>query len=303
MQGDRLSYPGKLLLFGEHVVVQGAQALAVPLPELSGTWDFLSNGAAGGNSGLYEWADYLETTQSTGNLGCRLDLDTFRKDLGKGLIFRSNIPQGYGAGSSGALSAALYERYATAPLPGTEESVYSELKTILGKIESFFHGSSSGADPLVSYVNQPLLFDHGGVVRQIKLKGAGGHFFLLDTGKSRQTGPLVRTFQQWCTNDPFLSNVLAELVPATEDAIQCLIAGDLVQLYEEFHRISYFQYRYMREFILPSWQEIWLEALSEETHALKLCGAGGGGFVLGLSRDTGLTHTRYSRLRPLFLSI
>jgi galactokinase/mevalonate kinase-like predicted kinase len=59
----------------------------------------------------------------------------------------------------------------------------------------------------------------------------------------------------------------------------------------------------MREFILPSWQEIWLEALSEETHALKLCGAGGGGFVLGLSRDTGLTHTRYSRLRPLFLSI
>lgn len=301
MQGIRRSYPGKLLLFGEHVVVQGAQALAVPLPELNGAWDF---SAAEQNTGLNEWADYLESICDAGNLVCSLDVDRFRKDIGNGLVFRSNIPLGYGAGSSGALSAALYERYAATPLPSSEESVYPELKAILGKIESFFHGSSSGADPLVSYVDKPLLFDHGGVVRQVKLKGADGHFFLLDTGKSRQTGPLVRMFQEWCTNDFFRSNVLAELIPATEDAIQCLIAGDLGQLYEEFHRISYFQYRYMQEFILPSlWREIWLEALSDEAHALKLCGAGGGGFVLGFSRDIAKTRTRYSRLNPLFLSI
>lgn len=304
MQENRSAFPGKLLLFGEHVVVQGAQALAVPLPELHAAWEFSADAAAEGNAAFYEWADYLETVQEAGNLGSRLDLDRFRKDIGNGLVFRSNIPKGYGVGSSGALCAALYARYASAPLPATEESAYPELKFILGKIESFFHGSSSGADPLVSYVDRPLLFDHGGIVRQVKLKGAGAHFFLLDTGKPRQTGPLVRAFQQWCANEFFHSSVLAELVPATENAIQCLISGDLVQLVEEFRRISYFQYRYMQEFIQPSsWQEIWLDALSDEVHALKLCGAGGGGFVLGLSRDVGVTRTRYAGRMPLFLSI
>ena len=97
--------------------------------------------------------------------------------------------------------------------------------------------------------------------------------------------------------------MLAELVPATEDAIQCVISGDLDELYEAFHAISYFQYRFMQEFILPSWREIWLEALSEEEHVLKLCGAGGGGFVLGISRDIEVTQQRYSRLKPMFLPI
>jgi len=301
MEERGISFPGKLLLFGEHVVVQGAQALAVPFADFHGCWDFSGQTAAEGTSLLMQWADYLEEKQISGLLGCRLDLDKFRKDLQGGMRFDSNIPRGYGAGSSGALCAALYARYAYAPLPGEEEAAYPELKSIFTIIEGFFHGKSSGADPLVSYVRQPLLFDHGGASRPGSLKGAGGHLFLLDTGEARQTAPLVHTFQYWWSSTSFLSNVLAELVPATEDAIQCLISGDLVGLFEEFHRISFFQYRFMQEFILPSWREIWLEALSEEEHALKLCGAGGGGFVLGLSRDISVTKERYSRLKPLFL--
>lgn len=297
------SYSGKVLLFGEHVVVQGAQALAVPLPDFQGCWEFSVQPNSAAASVLIEWADYLEEKQNSGSLGCQLDLNRFRGDLDAGMYFDSNIPQGYGAGSSGALCAALYARYANSPLPREDEATYSQLKSILGVIESFFHGKSSGADPLVSYVNRPLLFDHGGSIRQVTMKGAGGHLFLLDTGKARQTGPLVNIFQDWCRSESFLSNVLAELVPATEDAIQCLISGDIGELYEAFHSISYFQYRFMQEFILPPWREIWLEALSEEEHVLKLCGAGGGGFVLGLSRDIEVTKQRYSRLKPMFLPI
>ncbi len=303
MQERSISHPGKLLLFGEHVVVQGAQALAVPLPDFHGCWDFSGQPALEVTSMLMQWADYLEEKQNSGALSCQLDLDRFRGDLYAGMRFDSNIPQGYGAGSSGALCAALYARYANTPLSREEEATYPELKSILGMIEGFFHGKSSGADPLVSYVNRPLLFDHEGIIRQVTMKGAGGHLFLLDTGKARQTGPLVNTFQDWCGSEPFLSNVLAELIPATEDAIQCLISGDFDEMYEAFHSISYFQYRFMQEFILPSWREIWLEALSEEEHVLKLCGAGGGGFVLGLSRDIAVTQQRYSRLKPLFLSL
>ena len=59
----------------------------------------------------------------------------------------------------------------------------------------------------------------------------------------------------------------------------------------------------MQEFIPSAWREIWLEAMSEEEHILKLCGAGGGGFVLGLSREIEVTQDRYSRLHPRFLDL
>ena len=40
------------------------------------------------------------------------DIDVLQKDVNAGMYFDSSIPQGYGVGSSGALVAALYDKYA-----------------------------------------------------------------------------------------------------------------------------------------------------------------------------------------------
>ena len=40
------------------------------------------------------------------------DLKTFEADLESGMYFDSSIPQGYGVGSSGALVASIYDKYA-----------------------------------------------------------------------------------------------------------------------------------------------------------------------------------------------
>jgi mevalonate kinase len=40
------------------------------------------------------------------------DIDTLENDVNVGMYFDSSIPQGYGVGSSGALVAAIYDKYA-----------------------------------------------------------------------------------------------------------------------------------------------------------------------------------------------
>jgi len=64
-------------------------------------------------------------------------------------------------------------------------------------MESHFHGSSSGVDPLISYLNSPLLIKNKNDVELISIpkfkKGSGG-IFLLNTKRSRKTEPLVNLF-------------------------------------------------------------------------------------------------------------
>jgi len=76
------------------------------------------------------------------------------------LYFDSSIPQGYGVGSSGALVAAIYDTYAIDKIEATETLTRDKLlrlKEIFSLMESFFHGKSSGLDPLNSYLSIPIL--------------------------------------------------------------------------------------------------------------------------------------------------
>lgn len=239
----------------------------------------------------------------SGSLPCRLDTGRFRSDLDQGLFFDSSIPPGYGAGSSGALCAALYDQYALAPISREDSGRYAELKRLFGSMESFFHGASSGADPLVSYLNRPLLFDRDGALQATTLPKPPESYtlFLLDTGKPRKTGPLVQVFKNWCADTNYLARILAELIPSTEDAIHFFLTGQWDALFEEWHILSGFQLRYMGKMILPGWEAFWLEGLAGNLFKLKLCGAGGGGFVLGISRDWGQTQARFADYLPIAL--
>jgi mevalonate kinase len=285
-----MEYRGKILLFGEHIVVQGAQALAQPLLAFRGRWAF-SLATALPTYSLQDWLPYLYDLQSTAALGVRLDLVRFERDLREGLWFDSNIPLGYGAGSSGALCAALYDTYALNPPDKTDSRLFPAIKADLGKIESYFHGASSGADPLVSYLDQPLLFDGGQAIRPVSLPMPDPRYtlFLLDTGHARKTGPLVQQFQAKMREPHFRDRVVAELIPATEEAIQCYIQGSWEALFEVWTLISHFQYRFMSEWILPGWQRAWLDSLAGPQQRLKICGAGGGGFILGITCDWSFT--------------
>lgn len=278
-------YSGKLLLLGEHIVLKGAQALAMPLPLYNGYWKFATNPDEITHS-LVGFEQYLLNLQEERKLVVDLDLITFKEEIDRGLYFNSNIPTGYGLGSSGALCAAIFDRYR---VNKTKEWSLIELKEIFAQLENFFHGSSSGTDPLITYVNSPILITPKVGVEKVELPEvkAKGMFtiFLLDTGISRKTESLVSTFLASCEEEDYLKHCERELLPFTNDAIAAFLQAKWTIFYTLMHEISYFQFKYLPAFIPMNFRLAWLNGLSGELYKLKLCGAGGGGFILGVTYD------------------
>ena len=102
----------KILLFGEYGIIKDAKGLSIPYNFYKGALkisDTKNDEAQTSNQKLSEFADYLEHINRT---LVTFNTKQLREDLAKGLYFDSSIPQGYGIGSSGALVAAIYDRYA-----------------------------------------------------------------------------------------------------------------------------------------------------------------------------------------------
>src|SRR5690606_34737948 len=129
----------------------------------------------------------------------RFDLEALNEDLSQGMYFDSSIPQGYGIGSSGALVAAIYDKYGLEKITVLENLTREKLlklKAIFGRMESFFHGKSSGLDPLNSYLSLPILINSQDNIESTSipsqsLNGKAADF-LLDSGSIGETAPMVQ---------------------------------------------------------------------------------------------------------------
>ncbi|MEM1319084.1 MAG: mevalonate kinase [Bacteroidota bacterium] len=292
---EAIRYPGKLLLFGEYIIIKGGSALAMPLDLYSGQWRWAAPETSREElqQQLPLWAAQLMQWQRTGDLLAPLDLQRFNEELEQGLYFQSSIPRGYGTGSSGALCAALLGRFGQ-----KHEKQLAVLKQQLAQLEGFFHGSSSGIDPLVCYTQQPLLLVPSGDLQPCRLPEAlpAATLFLIDTGIARQTEPLVQHFLQCCQDPTFEQHGVAPLILLNEQAIAAFLAGDTTALLETITGISRLQLQYFGPMILEEFRGIWERGLEEgSTYSLKLCGAGGGGFILGLSTDWDATQRELSQ--------
>lgn len=281
-------YYAKLLLFGEYTIIRGAQALAMPLQQYSGSWRFAKDDEPVPHN-LEEYVQYLMRLKDKGELLTDMDLRRFEREVNKGLYFESDIPVGYGVGSSGAVCAAAYRRFAINPFAEDDEAHYVRLKQQLAQLEGYFHGASSGTDPLICYLGHTVLLLPSGQARLVnppgRKPGDQWHFFLLDTGISRKTGPLVEQFLMQCEQDGFLAALQQELVPATENAIRFYLSGQWEALFPEVQRISAFQYQHFQDMIPVAFRSTWEKGLQTRAFSLKLCGAGGGGFLLGYCAD------------------
>lgn len=276
----------KILLFGEHIVLQGAEALAMPWTAFSGQW---ARAADASQRELPLFANYLQQLQQQQKLMSPLDIVAFQKDLRKGIYFKSDIPTGYGAGSSGALCAALYKRYQTAAAPED----LSLLQRQFAQLESFFHGSSSGTDPLICYLEQAIHIVPGQGIRAFDWDWKDYpnlHFFVIDTGIQRQTAPWVAAFKAKAEDKLFKAQMKDILIPASNQAIQALLQGRNKVLFRAFSQISALHYLNLKDFIPPAFHQLWKTGLSNDQYMLKLCGAGGGGFILGISREIEILH-------------
>ncbi len=152
----------KILLFGEYGIIKDSKGLSIPYNFYNGalkTDGNPSEAAVKSNASLKRFVAYLETISTE---LVTFDVETLKADVEAGMYFDSSIPQGYGVGSSGALVAAIYYNYAhnrITVLENLTREKLLKLKSIFSAMESFFHGKSSGLDPLNSYLSIPILIN------------------------------------------------------------------------------------------------------------------------------------------------
>ncbi len=286
-------YPAKILLFGEYTIIEGSDALAIPIGQFSGMW----SSDSGSSFDLAPFKNYLYDLQKSSKLKFQIDIASFDYYIQNGLNFQSDIPVGYGLGSSGALSAAVYDTFAI-----QKETDLNSLKAIFAQLESFFHGSSSGIDPLICYINQAVHINQNDIfIEPIpKLAQDNYQLFLYNTQQKRKTDALVNWFVEQCRNTNYQNLIHAELLPLVAESIATIRNKEFHLLFESFHQISHFQLRYFQPMIPKTIKSIWLEGLSSNLFKLKLCGAGGGGFFLGITKDIEALKNKYdSYIIPL----
>ena len=284
-------YPAKLLLFGEHTVVRGSQALAVPLSKYGGSWQRSADKSR--QYDLPKLVDYLKklVAQKPPSGVGGFDTEGLSAALSDGLYFESNIPRGYGVGSSGALVAAIFDRFCL-----DKTLTINDLKNVLGLIESFFHGASSGLDPLVSYLKQTVLIKSDKTIETLSKVKNDLPMFLIDTRQPRKTELLVKLFADKCNTTPQYNSLIEnELVPFVDDAITAFLTNQTDALFDTLHQISFFQQRFLPEMIPMAFKNLWLEGLAGDVFKLKLCGAGGGGFILGFAKNLATAKAELAR--------
>ena len=282
----------KILLFGEYGIIKDAKGLSIPYNFYKGALkisDTKNKKAQSSNQKLSEFVDFLEQINST---LVTFNIKQLREDLAKGLYFDSSIPQGYGIGSSGALVAAIYDRYANNRITILENLTRDKLlklKEIFGRMESFFHGKSSGLDPLNSFLSLPILIHSKDVLEPTGIpsqpQAGKGAVFLIDSGSMGETAPMVNLFMQNMESPSFRKMIKEQFISYSDRCVEHFLTGDIKSLFGDLKRLSKTVLTHFKPMIPEQFHALWKTGIDTNAYYLKLCGSGGGGYILGFTED------------------
>jgi mevalonate kinase len=285
----------KILLFGEYGIIKDSKGLSIPYNFYNGalkTEENPSKEAIKSNASLSRFVFYLENLQKEHPELVTFDLEALHKDVANGMYFDSSIPQGYGVGSSGALVAAIYDKYARQKITVLENLTREKLlklKNIFAQMESFFHGKSSGLDPLNSYLSIPILINSkdnieatGIPTQSAQGKGA---VFLLDSGIVGETAPMVNIFMENLKDKGFRAMLKNQFVKYTDACVENFLGGDMKSLFSNTKKLSKVVLNNFKPMIPEAFHGVWQKGIDTNDYYLKLCGSGGGGYILGFTED------------------
>lgn len=282
----------KILLFGEYGIIKDSKALSIPYNFYRGALkipDQQTQVNKASHIKLKAFAAYLKTLDAE---IVNFDWNRLDRDLDQKMYFDSSIPQGYGVGSSGALVAAIYDQYAICKITVLENLTKEKLqylKKVFGLMESFFHGKSSGLDPLNSYLSLPILINSkehiettGIPSQQTSGKGA---VFLIDSGTSGETAPMVSIFMENMKQEAFSNMMRDQFIKYSDACIEDFLQGNLNSLFGNIKSLSALVLNNFEPMIPNRFRQLWQKGIESNDYYLKLCGSGGGGFILGFAED------------------
>lgn len=285
----------KILLFGEYGIIKDSKGLSIPYNFFKGalkTDENPSDLAEKSNQSLKAYVNYLSKLEREEQGLVSFDLKALEDDVERGMYFDSSIPQGYGIGSSGALVAAIYDKYATDKITVLENLTREKLlklKEIFGKMESFFHGKSSGLDPLNSYLSLPILINSKDNIESTSIpsqnKEGKGAVFLLDSGITGETAPMVQIFMEKMKQEGFRSMIKNQFIKHTDACVEDFLNGNMKSLFGNLKQLSHVVFDNFKPMIPSKFHQLWQQGIETNDYYLKLCGSGGGGYILGFTQD------------------
>jgi len=226
--------PGKIILFGEHSVVYGQPALAVPVGVVQAhasvtplANEFHRMRLTARDVGIDAWMDELNDSHPLA-LIIRLALEALAIS-GNGLHveLRSSIPIAAGMGSGAATSIAILRAlaaYAGKTLPAERQS------ELAFEVEKIYHGTPSGIDNTVIAFNQPVWYIQGETPQPFTVSGELD-LVIADTGIHTATSQAVGHVRQRWEKDPAGIAILFEQMGQIAHAARTsLERGDLASL-------------------------------------------------------------------------
>jgi len=279
------SAPGKIILFGEHAVVYGQPALAVPVTQLHadvrieeifspGVWINAPNIQL--HSRLDSLAPSHPLAATVKNTLSTLGVSYLS---GISILIRSSIPVASGLGSGAAVSVALIRalaRYVGRPL--TDEQV----SALAFETEKLYHGTPSGIDNTVVAYAKPVYF----VKDQPPAPFRVGQPFTIvigDTGIAAPTKETVADVRRlWQENPARFATYFETIGSIVQTARQLIEAGlpdSLGPLMDENHAL-------LRQMNVssPALERLVRAARAAGALGAKLSGGGRGGNMIALTR-------------------
>lgn len=291
----------KILLFGEYGIIKDSKGLSIPYNFYNGALkidEHKTIATRKSNDALKRFGEHLEHLQTEQPTLVSFALDKLKADVAEGLYFDSSIPQGYGVGSSGALVAAIYDQYANNKITVLENLTREkllQLKEIFGAMESFFHGKSSGLDPLNSYLSLPILINSQDSIESANIpsqtENGKGAVFLLDSGQTGETAPMVNIFMENMKQEGFRNMLKNQFVKHTDACVHDFLKGDVKSLFGNVKQLSKVVLDNFKPMIPQEFHTLWKKGIETNAYYLKLCGSGGGGYMLGFTEDIDQART------------
>lgn len=287
----------KLILVGEHAVVHGQPAIAIPFP-LIGVESVVDHvpGTIQLDSAFYHGPIDSAPSSLKGIVNCIGDtlefLDMPYKDL---LIrIRSSIPPGKGLGSSASVAIAIIKSLF---IYAEEEYTESDLLRLANVAETYAHGAPSGIDPLTITSDCPVWYEKEKDFDFIKPK-EDFYFIVADTGRMADTRSAIESVSNLLKAAPkkITANIerIGEITHQVRNALEKAGKQLLGQLLNEaqkelealgvsdagLNRLIYF-------------------ALQEGALGAKLTGGGNGGCIVALARNEVHSEQLSEKLKQL----
>ena len=301
---SRASAPGKIILFGEHAVVYGQPALAVPVTQVQADVRIEKIFSPGIriNAPNIQLSERLDKLASSHPLAAtvRNTLHELKSDSLSGvtILIRSSIPVASGLGSGAAVSVAIIRALANHLKKDLSDEQVSALAY---QTEKLYHGTPSGIDNAVVTYAKPVYFVKGQPIETFQVKKP---FTIVigDTGVPASTKESVRDVRVQHHKNPERYETLFAAIGSIASTARQLIEGGMPEslgpLMDENHAL-------LRNMKVSSPELDDLVEAAREAGALgaKMSGGGRGGNMIALvqpkkakavakaMKDAGATNT------------